>query len=317
MQTKIENVSKNTVNLTVTVPVESVKEAYNHVLKHFAEHAEIAGFRKGQAPIAMVEKNAKQSELNGEVVNELLQKFYPQAVKEHHLSPIGNPKVSIKSFDKDQAFEFEAKIALKPEIKMGDYRKKLKTAWEEKNKKFKEEKEASEKKAKENEKTEEKSDQAHHSHAHAHGDHVHLSIDEVIEAIVAVTEVEISEVLIEDEVTRMLSRLLQQAETLGLTVDQYLSAQNKTIDDLRKEFEGHADRSLKGEFALSKAIELEQIKVEDEEVTEAINAIGDEEVRKRLQSGVDRWYILSVLAKNKLISKLASELEPKAEEVKK
>lgn len=316
METKIEQLPKNTVKLTVKLPNDKVKDSYQHVLTHFAEEIEVPGFRKGKAPLDLVEKNAKQSELNGETVNHLLRTYYGAALKEHHISPVGNPKVTIKSFSKDEPFEFEATIATKPDIKLGNYRKKLKEVFDTKNKRFKEEQEKSTTN-KDSKETTDTQIKAEHSE-HAHGDHVHLTVDEVINAVSDVAELEISEVLIEDEVTRMLSRLLQQAETLGLTVEQYLSAQNKTADQLRKDFEESANKSLKAEFALAKAIELESIKVEDNEVEEAINAVGDEATRNRLKSGVDRWYILSVLAKNKLIAKLANELEPhKSEDSKK
>ena len=64
-----------------------------------------------------------------------------------------------------------------------------------------------------------------------------VSIEDVITAISDTSEVEISDLLIEEEVNRMLSRLLKQAETLDLSIDQYLSAQNKTAADLKKEYE--------------------------------------------------------------------------------
>ena len=62
---------------------------------------------------------------------------------------------------------------------------------------------------------------------------------------------------------------------------------------------------------MSKAIEQEDIKVEDSEIEEAINAVPDEKVREELQNGTDRWYIISILAKNKLIKKLIDETEGK------
>lgn len=278
MEVKVEKQPKSTIKLTIKVPNDKVKDMYQHVLEEFAKNAEIHGFRKGKAPLHIVEKNVKEGELNGEVINHLLQEYYVAALKEHLINPLGNPKVLIKEFQKDKDFEFEATVAVKPEVKLTEYKTKLKQLHLKKNIENKEEKQT-------------------------------LTMDDVISAISNEATVEVSDILVEEEVTRMLSRLLQQAETLGLSIDQYLAAQNKTAEQLKKEYEDIATKNIKSEFALSKAIEDEKIKVEDTEIEEAIAAVPDENIRTKLQKGADRWYIISILAKNKLIKKLLDEIE--------
>lgn len=275
-EVKVEKLPKATIKLNIKVPNVKVKDVFEHVLSEFAKNTEVEGFRKGKAPLNLVEAKIKESDLNGEVINHLLQEYYVAALKEHLITPIGNPKVLIKEFGKDKDFEFEATIAVKPEIMLGDYRKKIKDMV----------------KLKSLEKPEEK---------------YKLKVEDIISAISDSAELEISEILTEGEVNRMLSRLLSQAETLGLSIDQYLSAQNKTADALRKEYEEIALKNLRAEFALVKAIEDEQITIEDKEIEDAINAIGDEKTKETLQNSKDRWYITSVLAKNKLINKLVKE----------
>src|SRR3989338_4097020 len=108
MDAKVEKLPKNTIKLTIKVPADKVTDTYNHVLAEFAENTEIEGFRKGKAPKELVEKKIKQSELNGEVVNHLLREYYVQALKEHKVEGIGNPRVEIKQFEKDKDFEFSA-----------------------------------------------------------------------------------------------------------------------------------------------------------------------------------------------------------------
>jgi len=278
MEVKVEKLPKSTVKLIIKIESDKVKETYQHVLSEFAEETEMEGFRKGKAPLPLVEKTVKEGDLNGETINHLLRQYYTSALKEHMIKPVGNPKVIIKAFSKDADFEFEAEIAVKPDIALGDYKSKLKQVHLKKNLENKDEKQS-------------------------------LNIEDVIFAVSEVCE--FSDILVEEEVNRMLGRLLQQAETLGLNIEQYLSAQNKTVEQLRKEYEETAKKNIKAEFALSKAIEQEDIKVEDSEIEEAINAVPDEKVREELQNGTDRWYIISILAKNKLIKKLIDETEGK------
>ncbi|MBI4091507.1 hypothetical protein HY419_02005 [candidate division WWE3 bacterium] len=276
MEVRVERLPKATVKLYVKVPSQNVKETYSHVLKEYSQNTLVEGFRKGKAPLELVEKNVKTSDLNSETINHLLKHYYVSALKENSLNPLGNPKVLIKEFDKEKDFEFEVTIAVKPEIKLGDYKKKIKELYNGKG-----------------EGTKEK-----------------LKVEEIINAISEVSELEVSDILIEEELTRMLSRLLQQAESLGLGIDQYLTAQNKTAEQLRKEYEALAQKNLKTEFALSKAAEEEEIKVEAKEIEDAINAVPDEKLKVQLlQNKADRWYITSVLAKNKLITKLINETE--------
>lgn len=273
MDVKVEKLPKNTVKLTIKVPADKVLHTYHHILEEFAQNTEIEGFRKGKAPKELVEKKIKQSKLNGETVNHLLREYYVQALKEHKVESIGNPRVEIKQFDKGKDFEFTATLPTRPEVKLGDYKKKLKEARALKSLKDPDAK-------------------------------VVLTIDDVTQTLLDSVDVEIPDMLVEDEVTRMLSRLLEQAETLGLGIDQYLSAQNKTAESLRKEYWETSKKNLRAEFALSKAIEAEGIKVEDQEIEDTINAIGDEKTRKEFQKERQRWYIISVLSKNKLIKKL-------------
>ncbi len=138
MQVKIEKQPKATIKIEVKIPNEKVKSAYTEVLTEVAKKAELPGFRKGQAPLNLVEENTKTSELYGEVINVLLEQYYPQVIKENKLNPISNPKVEITEFDLDKDFEFNATIAIRPEIKLKDYKKAIKKHYDEYKKEHKE-----------------------------------------------------------------------------------------------------------------------------------------------------------------------------------
>ena len=290
MQVKVEKQPKSTLKLTITVPNEKVLEVYNKVVDVLVETAGLPGFRKGKAPKEKVLEKADQAELNGEVVNKLLQTYYPQALKEHHILPVSNPRVEIAKFDLDKDFEFSATVGQKPEIKIGDYKVAIKTRLETK---VAAAKKANEDKFKTGEEVAEP--------------HMHLTVDDVIDGILGVSELEVPDLLIDDEVNRMLSRLLDQTQTLGMTVEDYLQSQNKTGEKLREEYTNYAQRTLKAEFVLTQLIEVEKVAVDDAEIDEAMKAGG-------MQSPTEKWYIKSILAKNKLVSKLAQEAEGHAHE---
>ncbi len=292
MEIKVEKQPKSTYKITVKIPSIEVKKSYEEILAEVIKGAEVPGFRKGSAPKELVLEKTDVSKLYGEVVNDILQKFYPQALKEKSITPISNPKVEIKEFDLEKDFEFVATVAVKPEVKIKEFKQDLKKTLENKTEALK----------KENEEKLKKGEEITH-------DHVHLTADDLLNILLDKSEVEIAEILIEDETERMVSRFSQQVKGAGLSVDQYLTSQNKTLDSLKKDYEKVAEQTLKAEFVLSELVHKEGIEVSDEELNETIAAAGDPKLTEKMQNSIEKWYIKSVLQKNKLISKILEEVE--------
>lgn len=290
MQVNIEQLPKSTAKMSVKVPAKDVQDTYQKVVTDLAKSAEMPGFRKGTAPKEMVKDRLDPNELANQVINDLLQTFYTQAIKENNLAPVSNPRVEVKEFDPNKDFEFTATIPLKPEVKTGDYKKELKQLHD---KLEDDARQLNAKKLAEGDKMEEQS--------------VHLNMNEVVGALTKVSEVEIPDMLIEDETERMLSRLIQQAQSINLSLEQYLKAQNKTSDELKGEYQQTAEKNLKSEFVLAHLVKVENIVVDDDEIEQAALASGDERALERLKNPMEKWYIRSILEKNKLISKLIEE----------
>jgi FKBP-type peptidyl-prolyl cis-trans isomerase (trigger factor) len=292
MQTKIEKLPKAAIKLNVIVESSKVKETYEEVLDKAVQNTEIEGFRKGTAPKDMVKTKVGVSNLYGDVINELLQKYYTQALKENLIAPVSNPKVEIKEFDLEKDFEFTATVATRPEIKIGDYKKELKKRYEERVNQ----------KRKDNEEKLKKGEALDDSHTH-------MGSNDVIDVLLKVSEVEIADILKEEETDRLVSRLVDQVQAVGLSMENYLKSQEKTSEQLNEEYGKIAEQNLKAEFVLNHLISDEKIAVEDKEIEDMIAAVGDEKTKERLQEPMQRLYIKTILQKNKLISKLIEETE--------
>jgi len=279
MQVKVEKQPKSTLKLIISVPSTNVKEEYEKVFEEVVKNAEFPGFRKGMAPKDMVKQKTDVSKLYGEVINNLLQKYYTQALKENLVQPVSNPKVEIKEFDLEKDFEFTAILAVRPEVEIGDYKSEIKSNYD---KKIEE----------------------------AISDtHVHLHTNDVIDALLKNSKVEISDLLVDEEAERMMSRLINQAQSIGLSLDQYLKAQNKTADQLKDEYKKIAENNIKSEFILDKLIRDEKIEITDKEVEDMIKASGVPDAEEKLNNTTEKWYIKNILEKNKLITKLMEEAE--------
>lgn len=292
MKTQIEKQPKSTIKLTVTLEKEKVKESYEKILTEAVKNTEIEGFRKGAAPKEMVKDKLGVSSLYGDAINDLLQTYYPQALKENLLMPVSNPKVEIKEFDLEKDFEFSAVFAVRPEVKIKDYKKALKDYYKDKTEKNDKEKLE---KFKKGEKIEES--------------HVHMGANEVIDVLLKESDVEIADMLIEEETDRVMARLMDQLRSINLSVENYLKAQNKTAESLRKDYDEMSKRNIKAEFVLSHLIKEESIEVTDKEIDDMINAVGDNNIGESLNDPMQKLYIKTILQKNKLINKLIEETE--------
>ena len=299
MKTQIEKLPKSAMKLTVIVENSSVKEFYEKEVTKAISAVEVQGFRKGLAPRDMVIEKVGNSKLFGDTINEVLQHFYPQALKEHKLMPVSNPKVEIKEFDIEKDLEFTAEFAIRPEVKVKDYRKALKDYYKEKTDKFQQEKLE---KLKKGELKPEEDGEDHH-------DHVHIGPNEVIDILLKDSEVEIADILLEEEADRLMSRLLEQLETIKLPLDKYLKAQEKTAESLRSDYVKMAENNIKAEFVLSHLITVENIEVSDEEIDEMVKAAGDPSIGEKLEDPMQRLYIKTILQKNKLIGKLIEDTQ--------
>lgn len=292
MNVKVEKLPKSQLKLIITVENNKVKEIYNKVLEDAVKDTEVEGFRKGHAPKEKVEQKVGVSSLYGNAINELLQAFYPQALKEHHINPISNPKVEIKEFDVEKDFTFEATVAIKPEITLKDYNKELKKYYEEKNKKVR----------KENEEKLKKGEKISHDHAHIHP-------NEIVEVLIKNSEMEVPEILIEEETNRLIARLVDQLLAAGMKTEDYLKAQGIEMEELKKNYSQVAEQNIKAELVLNELMVKEKIAVSDEEINNAIAAVEDEKAKEELNNPLQKIYIKTVLEKNKLIEKLIKEIE--------
>ncbi|MFC1700128.1 trigger factor [Patescibacteria group bacterium] len=292
MKVNVEKQPKSTLKITVTVENDLVKKAYDQVLEETVANTEVEGFRKGNAPKAKVEEKIGVSNLYGHVIDHLLKDYYTQALKENKIVPVSSPRVEIKEFDIDKDFEFSATVAIRPDIKIREYKKALKKSFEDKKK------EIEKVKAEALKKGEDIPDIP-----------VHLGANEVIEVLTQNADVEIADILVQEESDRIMGRLMDQLRGINLSMDKYLKAQEKTAEGLRKEYDEISEKNIKAEFVMSHLIKELGIKVTEKEIDEMIGAVGDPKAQEGMQTPMQRLYIKTILQKNKLISKLIEEAE--------
>ncbi len=123
MQIKKNYLSETEVSLTVIAGADELQKMKDHVLRRFQARLKLAGFREGKAPLALVEKNVEQSQLQTEFLEETINQLYPQVIHSEKLRPVARPEISITKFVPFTTLEFEAKVAVIGEMKLPDYKK--------------------------------------------------------------------------------------------------------------------------------------------------------------------------------------------------
>lgn len=81
----------------------------------------------------------------------------------------------------------------------------------------------------------------------------------IIEKMLPLVKLEVPESLITRETDRMIQDFTKQLETQGMNYDQYLTSIKKTMDDIRKDMRGQAEKNVKVGLMLGKIIEKEKI----------------------------------------------------------
>jgi len=117
----IQKLPKSIVEVTVTVPWADLQPAWDQTLQRMAADVELAGFRKGAAPLPLVEQQLGQR-LQDEVLKVAMPNFLIEALKGTDIIPIDYPKYDLISFVRNTQLQFKATITNRPQVSIGNYK---------------------------------------------------------------------------------------------------------------------------------------------------------------------------------------------------
>jgi trigger factor len=117
MQVSVENIGKLERRMQVQVPAEQVSKEIAARLKHISRTARLNGFRPGKAPLNVIRRQFGP-QVHREVIGELLQSSYEQAVTQNALAPAGSPRIEPQSIDEGQDLKYTATFEVYPEVVM-------------------------------------------------------------------------------------------------------------------------------------------------------------------------------------------------------
>ncbi|ANS75526.1 trigger factor [Paenibacillus yonginensis] len=122
MKATWEKIEKNLGVLEVEVEAERVAAALDKAFNKVVKKANVPGFRKGKVPRPIFEARYGVESLYQDAIDILLPEVYSEAVEQTDIFPVDRPEVDVEQFAKGQPFVFKAKVTVKPEVKLGEYK---------------------------------------------------------------------------------------------------------------------------------------------------------------------------------------------------
>lgn len=129
--------------------------------------------------------------------------------------------------------------------------------------------------------------------------------DDIFNAVIENTPLEVPEVMVETEVQQMLREVEQNLSQQGLNMELFQQLTGKTTDDMKAEMREQAEKRVKFNLILAEIVKVENIEVSEEELDEEIKEIATyygrefDEVKKLFESQLGQ--IKSDLATRKAV----------------
>lgn len=277
----IDRKKDGTIELVIVIPWNKAAKAQGEIEDDLVKNIELKGFRKGQAPKHLAKERLNPELVKEEVLKKVVGEAYNEAIKKYDLKPIISPRVHVETFADGTDIIFTAETCEEPTVDLKNYKEEVKSI---------------------NAKS--KIIVPHSiSSGQAGKEETKASIDDIMLQILKVADVKISDVLIENEVSRLLSQLLDELKKLGLTLEQYLDSRKLDPEQLRNEYKKKAEQDLKIEFILRKIADKEKITVEKVDIENALKTIENPKEKEEVMK--NPYLVAAIIRQQKTINFLA------------
>ncbi len=341
IQKTVNKLPKSVVEVTINAPWEDVSAFWDKAVARVSSETEIAGFRKGTAPVGLVEQQTG-NKIQDEFLKEAMSQILVSQLQTEQIVPIDYPKYELITFSKGQPLSFKATVTQRPQVQVGDY-KNIKVAkpapkepvdedvnkivddlfkrW--KNKQSSAVSPQSSAQGQQNQpssinfggvpavdtsnitepndifaqqvgalgltdlKNKIKQDLQSESKYNNELDYEELILQEVEK----MTQVEVPDVLIEDELSRMLVSLQRRVSEMGLLLEDYLKSQNETLESIKDKWKEQATRNVRMELGLAEIARMEGVSITDQEVQAEVDKIQDGRLKAQFEQQEPRLHL--------------------------
>ncbi len=122
MSLQFEKQDGNMAMLTIERSAEELDKAIEKAYHKIKNQISIPGFRKGKVPQKMVEKTYGVEIFFEDAANFLINDSYKEEIDGCELEIVSQPDINVTQIEKGKPFIYEAYVAIKPEVTLGQYK---------------------------------------------------------------------------------------------------------------------------------------------------------------------------------------------------
>lgn len=330
------------IELDIEIPAEELERGRSLALKKIKSDIELRGFRKGNAPEALVIREVGENRLLEEAVEIILRDLYPLILEKEEIDALGEPQITLTKIAIGNPLMLRLRTAVVPQVNLPHYR-----AIASRENLVKEEQPTVEEKELDELITEIRRRRGgegatHSSSVHEVPEPLLPFTDEVarslgnfssvadlkqklkeglmeekklrarerrrvriVDRILKETTFTMPAILIEAELNRMEAQLRRDVKEHGSKFDEYLKGIGKNIDAVRLEWRVLAEKRARVELILREIARRENIQAEESEIESGLNTILKD--LKNLDPVKMRLYLVSLITKEKVFELLERE----------
>jgi len=123
MNIEIKKLPKSEIEMEIEVPTEEWDKYLSLAVKNLGQNLEVPGFRKGQVPPQVVEREIGKDKILQEAAQSCCRKSYVRALMDKKIEAVGAPKITVLKMAAGNPFVFRAQVAVVPEVSLPNYEK--------------------------------------------------------------------------------------------------------------------------------------------------------------------------------------------------
>lgn len=264
MKLTVKEIKNNTAYIEAVLTEAEVASEKEHAVDELISTVTVKGFRQGKAPKSIAAEHVDPDKLSNHILSHVLNNIVSSALKENKYRLLGRPVLENIDSKENKGWIIKLSLPLFPEINVENYQKLFtKTKTKEAKPKTEEER-----------------------------------VEKIYQTLLDNIKVEVPESVVEEEVNYSLERLETQAKTLNLTLENYLKAVKKTIDQVKSEYSKRAEESIKLDLILLEIAKVEKIDTTNQEIKEVAKAGGvPENQLAQLKTIINRRKTIEILLK--------------------
>lgn len=122
MGSNLKKIEKSVAIIELNIPKETFENSMNFAYKKNADKFNIPGFRRGKAPMAIVERYYGEEILYEDAIEYAFPEAYKEAVESLKIDPVDTPNIDVLQIGKGKDLIIEVRVPVMPEVELGEYK---------------------------------------------------------------------------------------------------------------------------------------------------------------------------------------------------